>query len=100
MVSSRTASRGQLTNSPSSRLSPLLKRQLLRRFDPHRTAEHHDSPTFRSRRLKSARHLVSIRSKNQADYVTRRFNASLAGLKKPVGLIFAGTPPNAISKFN
>ena len=50
--------------------------------------------------LKSARHLVSICSKNQADYVTRRFNASLAGLKKPVGLIFAGTPLNAISKFN
>ena len=32
MVSSRTASRGQITNSPSSCLYPLLKRQLLRRF--------------------------------------------------------------------
>jgi hypothetical protein len=26
-------------------------------------------------------------SENRADYVIRRFNASLAGLKKPVGLI-------------
>jgi hypothetical protein len=34
MVLNRTASRGQVTNSPSSCLYPLLKRQLLRHFEP------------------------------------------------------------------
>jgi hypothetical protein len=36
----------------------------------------------------------------EVDYVIRRFNASSAGLKKPVGLTFAEAPLNAISRFN
>jgi hypothetical protein len=41
-----------------------------------------------------------VEAVNPLNYVTRRFNASSAGLKKPVGPLFAGTPLNAISKFN
>jgi|GEM_PF-2571211 hypothetical protein len=39
--------------------------------------------------------------KSEADYVTRRFNASSAGLKEPVGLdLRLGLPLYAISRSN
>jgi hypothetical protein len=37
-------------------------------------------------RKDKARQIVAVPGKNILDHVTRRFNASSAGLKKPVGL--------------
>jgi hypothetical protein len=62
MVSSLTASRGQVTNSPSSCLYPLLKRGLLRHFVysslkefcGHQAAENLLLPTCEKREVKSS----------------------------------------------
>jgi hypothetical protein len=50
--------------------------------------------------LKSHIRLSGVRVKSAFDYVTRRFNASSAGLKNPWGCIFAETPLYAISRSN
>jgi len=51
-------------------------------------------------RKDKARQVVAGAGKNILDYVTRRFNASSAGLKSSWGWTFAGTPLSAISRSN
>src|SRR6266446_4889600 len=50
--------------------------------------------------LNKSRHRPLCSSKSDADYVTRRFDASSARLKNSLGWTFAETPPNAISRSN
>ena len=52
-------------------------------YNPHRESMEEDAKFIK--KIK-ARQTIATSGKNFLDYVTRRFNASSAGLKKPVGL--------------